>query len=166
MFQQLCLIQKNWTSQSYNATALGYKIGLAAESDGNATGYALRSYWRPDGTGTATPEVSVGYDTKSADKANDGSPKEGDSYFVGLTWRDMFQADDRIGVAFTQPLKATALQGGGAVGEVDPFIWEAYYSFRPNDSTEVRPAVFGGTDVKAQTDDDIFGVVLTTIFKF
>jgi hypothetical protein len=157
---------KNWTSQSYNATTLGNAIGAAATSDGNATGYALRAYWRPENSGTATPEISVGYDTKSADKATATKAKEGDSYFVGLTWRDMFQADDRVGVAFTQPLKATALQGGGATGEVDPLVWEAYYSFRPNDSMEVRPAVFGGTDVKAETDDDIFGVLLTTVFKF
>ena len=26
-------------------------------------------------------------------------------YFVGLTWQDMFQADDRIGFAFGQPHK-------------------------------------------------------------
>jgi len=36
----------------------------------------------------------------------------------------------------------------------------------PNDSIEVRPAVFGGTDVLADTDDDIFGAVVTTTFKF
>ena len=157
---------KNWTSQSYNATALGYQIGHADYSDGNATGYALRTYWRPENSGTATPEISVGYDLKSADKATSGKPKEGDSYFVGLTWRDMFQADDRIGFAVTQPLRATELQGGGATSEVDPLVWEAYYSFRPNDSVEVRPAVFGGTDVKSETNDDIFGVVLTSVFKF
>ena len=85
---------------------------------------------------------------------------------VGLTWKDMIQADDRIGLAFTQPLKATEVKGGGATGEVEPFVWEAYYAFKPNDSMEVRPAVFGGTDVLADTDDDIFGAVVTTTFKF
>ena len=78
----------------------------------------------------------------------------------------MIQADDRIGLAFTQPLKATEVKGGGATGEVEPFVWEAYYAFKPNDSMEVRPAVFGGTDVLADTDDDIFGAVVTTTFKF
>ena len=64
------------------------------------------------------------------------------------------------------PLKATEVKGGGATGEVEPFVWEAYYAFKPNDSMEVRPAVFGGTDVLADTDDDIFGAVVTTTFKF
>jgi hypothetical protein len=151
-----------WTSQSYNATSKAAAMGKT----GDTTGYALRGYWRPEDAGTATPEVSVGYDRKSADDATGTEASEADSYFVGLTWRDMFQADDRIGVAVTQPLKVTKLKNGTATGEVEPFVWEAYYSFRPNDSMEVRPAIFGGTDVKAETEDDIFGVVLTTVFKF
>ena len=78
----------------------------------------------------------------------------------------MFQADDRIGLAITQPLKVTECNGTCTTTEVDPLVWEAYYSFRPNDSMEVRPAIFGGTDVENSTEDDIFGAVLTTVFKF
>ena len=154
---------QGWTSHSYNATAKGY----AMSGDGDdTTGYALRAYWRPDNAGTSTPEVSVGYDTKSLDNASGAVSKSADSYFVGLTWRDMFQADDRIGVAFTQPLRVTEMADGSATGEVNPFVWEAYYSFRPNDSIEVRPAIFGGSDVKSDTDDDVFGIALTSVFKF
>ena len=134
---------------------------------GDSTGYALRGYWRPENSGTATPEVSVGYDTRSMDDTqSSGAAKDSDSYFVGLTWRDMFQADDRIGFAVTQPLKVTECNGTCSTTEVDPFVWEAYYSFRPNDSMEVRPAIFGGTDVEGTTEDDIFGAVVTTVFKF
>ncbi len=154
---------QNWTSQSYNATTLGAAM---KGSDGDTTGYALRAYWRPLETGTATPEVSVGYDTKTADTPAATAAKEADSYFVGLTWRDMFQSDDRIGFAVTQPLKVTACNGTCASTEIDPFVWEAYYAFKPNDSMEVRPAIFGGTDVLADTADDIFGVVVTSTFKF
>jgi len=154
---------QNWTSQSYNATK---NAAAMTGTDGDTTGYAFRGYWRPENSGTATPEISVGYDTKSADTTASGDDKEADSYFVGLTWRDMFQADDRIGFAVTQPLKVTEKNGGGATGEVDPFVWEAYYAFRPNDSMEIRPAVFGGTDVEDTTADDIFGAVLTTEFRF
>ena len=154
---------QNWTSQSYNATALG--AGMKG-SDGDTTGYAFRGYWMPEESGTAVPEISVGYDTKSADTPASGAAKEADSYFVGFTWKDMFQADDRIGLAFTQPLKQTACNGTCSSTEVDPFIWEAYYAFKPNDSMEVRPAVFGGSDVENSTADDIFGAVVTTTFKF
>jgi len=154
---------QNWTSQSYNATSAAAAMGTS----GDTTGYALRAYWRPEESGSAVPEISVGYDTKSLDNATgSGTAKEADSYMVGLTWRDMFQADDRIGLALTQPLAVTEVVGGGATGEVDPFIWEAYYAFKPNDSMEVRPAIFGGTDVENSTADDIFGAAVTTTFKF
>ena len=78
----------------------------------------------------------------------------------------MFQPDDRIGLAFTQPLKVTECNGTCSSTEVDPFVWEAYYAYRVNDSMEVRPAVFGGTDVLEDTYDDILGSVVTTTFKF
>ena len=153
--------QQNWSSHAYNATSQA-----AGMKTGDFTGYAFRGYWMPEDTGTATPEISFGYDIRSADDTvSSGTGKESDSYFVGLTWKDMFQADDRIGLAFTQPLKVTECNGTCTTAEVDPFVWEAYYSFRPNDSIEVRPAVFGGSDVLAE-GDDIFGTVLTTVFKF
>ena len=149
----------NWTSQSYNAT------NLAKVTAADSTGYALRAYWMPQESGTATPEISIGYDTKSFEGGATGSAKEADSYMVGLTWKDMFRADDRIGIAATQPLKVTEVVGGGAVTDVDPFLWEAYYSFKPNDSMSVTPAIFGGSDVTA-AGEDLFGAVLTTTFKF
>ena len=85
---------------------------------------------------------------------------------VGLTWKDMFQADDRIGLALTQPLKATEVVGGGTFSEVDPLLWELYYSFKPNDSMSITPAVFGGSDSWDDKEDDTFGAVVTTTFKF
>ena len=154
---------QNWTSQSYNATSLGAAM---KGSTGDTTGYALRGYWIPEDSGTAIPEISVGYDIKLADQAASGAAKEATSYMVGLTWKDMFQADDRIGLALTQPLKVTECNGTCSSTEVDPLVWEAYYAFKPNDSMEVRPAIFGGTDVENSTADDIFGAALTTTFKF
>ena len=157
--------QQGWNGQDYNATS---KANAIADADGeDATGYAFRGYWKPENSGTATPEISVGYDIRSSDTAvSSGEAKDSDSYFVGLTWRDLFQADDRIGFAVTQPLKVTECNGTCSAADVDPFIWEAYYAFRPNDAMEIRPAVFGGTDILADTADDVFGAVLTTVFKF
>ena len=112
-------------------------------------------------------EITLGYDTRSADDSvTSGEPKDSDSYFVGLTWRDIFQADDRIGVAFTQPLAVTSCNGTCTTEDGDPLVWEAYYAFRPTDAMEVRPAIFGGSEVEDPTDDDIFGAVVTTSFKF
>ena len=152
---------RNWSAHEYNATALGRQVAR------DSIGYALRAYWMPEETGTTVPEVSFGYDTKSyGGVVNDGDTTQANSYMFGFTWKDMFRPDDRIGVAFTQPLAATEVQGGGATNEVDPQVWEAYYSFRPNDSMEIIPAIFGGNDIASDADDDIFGLLLTSKFKF
>ena len=155
--------QKGWDSWSYFATKDLYTN--ASSTTANSDSYALRAWWRPDETGTATPSVSVGYDTMSFSGRSDNIT-EGSGYFVGLNWADMFQPDDKIGIAIGQPMKATQAASGTTLTEVDPFQWELYYSFRPNDSIEVTPAIFGGTDIEDSTDDDIFGAVLTTVFKF
>tara|TARA_B100001989_G_scaffold193086_1_gene141886 strand:+ start:187 stop:1494 length:1308 start_codon:yes stop_codon:yes gene_type:complete len=151
---------QGWTSQLYNATALGENT--AADS----MGYAARAYWMPEDTGTAVPEISIGYDVKVWDDAAAGAVDEAASWMIGLTWKDIMRADDRIGIALSQPLKATSIAGGGDTGEVDdPLLWEAYYSFKYNDYMTITPAVFGGRD-SFQQDDDTFGTVVTTTFKF
>ena len=165
-------MQNGWNSWKYFSTkdlatgadTVGWGTSSTIETT-QADAFALRAWWRPEETGTATPSISVGYDTITfSNHANNIT--EGSGYMVGLNWSDMFQADDKIGLAFAQPMKATKAESGTTLTEVDPFIWELYYSFRPNDSIEVTPAVFGGTDVYENTDEDLFGAVVTTTFKF
>ena len=151
---------QNWTSQQYNATAFGEDTAT------DSTGYALRAYWMPEESGTVVPEISVGYDTKDFEDGSTGDADEADSYMIGLTWKDMFQADDKIGFAITQPLAVSSVVGGGDFDEVDPLLWELYYSFKPNDSMSITPAIFGGSDSWADDEDDTFGAVVTTTFKF
>ena len=154
--------RKGWDSHEYFSTSKIHNVS----SNGSADAYALRGYWRPEDSGSATPEISVGYDHISFDN-HGSSVTEGAGYFVGLGWQDMIQADDRIGIAIGQPVKATEVASGGTLSdEVDPFLWEAYYSFKPNDSITVTPAVFGGSDVYSGNTQDIFGGMLTTTFKF
>ena len=149
---------QRWSSQSYNATALGENT---AE---DSTGWAARGYWIPESS--AIPEVTVGYDWKHFEKGAIGSVKKATSYMFGLTWKDIIQADDKIGFAFTKPLAAVSLVGGGDTGEVNgPYLWELYYSFKQNDSMTITPAVFAGKDVW-QEEDNIFGVVVTSALKF
>ena len=155
---------KDWGSYSYYATS-----SVVADSGADATAYAARAYWRPEETGTATPEVSVGYDLISFD-GNSGANKvkEATSYFVGLGWPDMFLDNDYIGLGFGQPLKTTETVNGDAAGDasLNPFIWELTYSFKVNDSVTMIPTIFGGSDVVSATDEDVFGAALTTKFKF
>ena len=140
-----------WKDQYYSTTNGSLRSG-------DSTNYGLRAYWRPEESGTATPEISVGYDYSYVDEAT-STTDETDAYFVGLTWKDLFQPDDKIGVAFGQPQTRED-------ETVEPFIWEAYYSFKPNDSVTITPAIFGGTDVNGTSGEDITGAVIETTFKF
>jgi len=143
-------LKYNGWADSYYSTTLG-----KARTAGNSTNYGLRGYWRPEVDSTAVPEISVGYDISTVD----GQDSDTNAYFVGLTWKDTFQADDKIGVGLGQPQKAEN-------ESTDPFTWEAYYSFKPNDSTEVRPTIFGYSDAKGTSGFDYTGVALETTFKF
>jgi len=155
---------EDWNSFSYYATD-----AVVADESSNATAYAARAYWRPQESGTATPEISVGYDVISFD-GNSGANKvkEATSYFVGLGWPDMFQDSDYIGIGFGQPLKTTETVNGDAADDasLSPLLWELTYSFKVNDSVTMIPTIFGGTDIQSSTDEDIFGAAITTKFKF
>ena len=144
-------------------------LAFASNLDGllvNSLSEVIKPHITSPETVLAIPEVTLGYDTKDWENGAVGTPDEGKSWMFGLTWKDTFQADDKIGFAMTQPLKVTDVVGGGATGEVeDPYIWEAYYSWKVNDSMSLTPAIFGGQNTY-QDDDDLFGGVLTTTFKF
>ena len=154
----------NGWEDGYFSTDLGHRRladGASADQQtANSTNYGLRAWWRPLETGTATPSISLGYDISSIDAANVGSTiDQTDAWFIGLNWADIFQADDRIGVAFGQPQTRED-------ESVDPLAYEAYYEFKVNDSVTVTPTIFGGTDRNGTAGDDIFGTVLQTTFKF
>ena len=155
-------VSATYTTQSHGWDAWGYySTNSITGGDKDSDGWALRAWFRPDETGTAVPSVSVGYDTLSFTNTNTAYT-DANGYSVAFNWDDIFQADDTIGVAFGQPLKGSE----PTAESTDPFLWEAYYSFRPNDSIEIMPGIFGGSDVEGSTDEDIFGAMLQTTFKF
>ena len=147
-------------NQKYNDWEDGYFSTANGKqrtyNDKGSTNIGLRGWWRPQETGTATPSISVGFDTSETDADSNSNTN---MYFVGLQWQDMFQADDRIGLAFGQPQKRED-------ETTDPFAWEAYYQFQVNDSVTLTPAVFGGSDRNGEATGDITGAVLETTFKF
>ena len=144
-------LKYNDWGDSYFSTATG------DDRNENSTNYGLRAWWRPADSGTATPEVSVGYDYSVLDgyDSNDTT----DAFFVGLTWLDTFNADDRLGVAFGQPQMR---ENTGA----EPFMYEVYYGFKVNDSITVTPAIFGATNANGTSGEDYTGAVIETQFKF
>ncbi len=142
----------------YNSWADGYLHTANADSsvgNGNHTAYGLRGWWRPEETGSATPSITVGYDTTEFE----GSERTADMWFVGLQWKDLFNADDKIGLALAQPTKLDN-------ETKDPFAWELYYSYKANDSVTITPTIFGGTDREGTDNVDITGAVIQTVFKF
>ena len=149
-----------WNAWEYFSTD---EVGTTSSSV-DADGLALRAWWRPDETGTAVPSISVGYDTITFD--NHTKTDSATGYTIGLNWQDAIQPDDRIGIAVGAPLSTDDKVSSSQANDVDPFIWEAYYSFQASDGIEIRPSVFGGSDVLADKNDDLFGAVLTTVFKF
>ncbi len=154
----------DWTSFEYYATTAAHTV----TADSNATAYAARAYWRPEESGTAVPEISVGYDIISHTGNTGNQVKEATSYFVGLGWPDMFRDSDYIGLGIGQPLKVTETNTGAAADDaaLDPLLWELSYSFKLNDSVTMIPAIFGASDIQSSTDQDLSGVAITTKFKF
>jgi len=142
-----------WSDTYYHSLQHG-----PSSSNGNFSSVGLRGWWRPLETGSATPSISLGYDTTSYDEAPSASDSS-DAWFAGLMWQDTFQADDKIGVAFGQPTT-------NEDETTDPFAYELYYSYMVNDSVSVTPTVFGGTDRNGTEGGDVFGALVQTTFKF
>ena len=142
-----------WSDSYFKSTD-----GSARPGDGSSTNIGLRGWWRPESTGTATPSISVGYDTSETDATGNSNTN---AYFVGLTWQDMINADDRIGIAFGQPQKHED-------DTVDPFLYEVYYDYKVNDSVTITPAIFGGKSKHGSSgkEVDMTGYVVNTTFKF
>ena len=144
-----------------------FHTALASGATGDLTAYALRGYWKPDTTG-AIPELQVGYDFASYDDPAAGQAEDTSGWMVGLGWKDAFIDGNRAGVALGSAQAATSVKSGGSVTE-DPLEgnsrWEAYYEFKVNDGVTVTPAIFGGSDIRAE-DKDVNGAVLLTEFRF
>ena len=163
---QVGLTKPQWSAsvlvnQKYNGWSDTYYHSLQhgpSSSTGNFSSVGLRGWWRPLETGSATPSISLGYDTTNYDGAPAASDSS-DAWFAGLMWQDTFLADDKIGVAFGQPTT-------NEDETTDPFAYELYYSYMLNDSVSVTPTVFGGTDRNGTSGGDVFGALVQTTFKF
>ena len=154
---------KAW--QGYYATAKGDAAG-----EGNATSYSMRAYWKPEDVGLM-PALQVGYDIRNIDDADNtaGAVEATASWMIGAIWDDAFVDGNRAGLAFGQRAYATEVHNSSDSVDDDAddnFVWEAYYDYKVSDSITVTPALFGGSNTETGTDDDIFGALVQTTFKF
>ena len=143
-----------WTDSYYTTP-----LGKLRPNSGDSYNYGLRGWWRPEDSGSIIPSISLGYDYSTISQVQ----YDTEAYFVGLTWQDAFTPDDRIGLALGQPQTRED-------ETVDPIVWEAYYSYKLNDSVTMTPAIFGGTSRFGGESNrggrDHQGAVLETTFKF
>ena len=147
-----------WTDGYFSTQTAETRNSVGVGTNSDSTNIGLRAWLRPEESGSAIPSISVGYDTSSIQFGADNQDST-DMWFAGFGWSDMFQADDKIGVAVGQPQTRED-------ETTDPFAWEAYYAFKANDYTEYRATIFGGQDRNGTANDDISGLVFQTTFKF
>ena len=148
----------NMKYNGWGDSYFGTSNGISRATGLNSTNIGLRAWWRPAETGTGVPSISLGYDVSDIDGAA-ASANSTDMFFVGLNWEDMFQADDKIGIALGQPQT-------NENDTVDPFSYEAYYQYYINDATTLRTTVFGNSDRDGTAGNDNNGIVVETTFKF
>ena len=150
--------------QEYYTTTAGKSL------TGNSTAWSARGYWKPDETGGLMPAVQVGYDIKTIDDDDSaGSTEATASWMAGLMWRDAFVDGNTAGLAFGQRAHATEVHAETTANDDDAdenFVWEAYYDFKVSDNITVTPALFGGSDTATGTNDNIFGGLVQTTFRF
>ncbi len=152
------------TGNSQPSAGFGTTAGKNRTGDTDAVG--LRGYWKPETTG-AIPSISVGYDVATVDDdGKTGSTEETTGWMVGLSWKDAFVDGNSAGVAFAQRQYASDIVGGADDGSDDNFIWEAYYTFKVSDNVSVTPAIFGLSDPKDGSNDDVTGAIVNTTFRF
>jgi len=152
------LKSNGWSDTYYHTSAHGGTCTRNLTCD-NFTALGLRGWWRPDNTGTATPSVSLGFDTTGYQNTTSSSSNSS-AWFAGFNWNDMFTPDDKIGLAFGKPTT------NEIEDSASPFAYELYYSYKANDSVTITPAIFGGSDRNGTVGGDVFGALLETTFKF
>ena len=102
------------------------------------------------------PTLTLGLDTASV---YSGSQID-NGLFAGLQWVDVFIDKDRIGTAIGKPLSAAS------VDPADASSWEAFYSLPVTDNITITPAILGGSASNSSQDEDFFGGLVKTTFKF
>ena len=161
---------KNWGAAfAYNYTEAASLVGnfsfsplqIDAYNTTGSNNSGFSAYWQPEEAGWL-PSISAGVgaaqfngDTNVSDDAW--------SWMVGLQWTDAIIKGNAFGIGL-----------GEANTEVDQFGFEVWYKFQVTDNISVTPAIFwiengGGSNFSVDngyTQDDSFGAVLKTTFKF
>ena len=130
---------------------VGLPIGTASTT-ADRHSYSVAAAYKP-AEASFVPSISTGYSWSDVE----GTDQHIDSWYAGVEWSDVLVEGNSF---------------GGAVGEAPRwddadgnFMWEAFYSFAVSDNITITPAIFGIYD-EDSADDEIFGGIVKTTFKF
>ena len=126
--------------------------------------FGLRGFWSPEESGII-PTISAGVDFGWSDANAANATTETFGYMVGLNWDDVFIDGHKAGVGFGSIGSYITDTKGSADVDRDNSALEIWYDYQVTDNISIKPAVFW-TNNYDDNDDDKFGAVVITTFKF
>uniref|UniRef100_UPI0010BD6265 carbohydrate porin n=1 Tax=Synechococcus sp. N5 TaxID=2575515 RepID=UPI0010BD6265 len=125
--------------------------------------WGLRGFYVADSK--AMPTISGGVDFGSVAGEIDGDTTSTFGYMVGLNWDDVFVEGNKAGLAYGSIGSYVTDTQGTANVDNDNSALELWYQYQVTDNISIKPAVFW-TNNYANDDDDTFGALVQTTFKF
>jgi hypothetical protein len=161
-----------WVGAHYARKGLeGTGVIAGQSSDGtfsnSMNAYGLRGFYVP-GTEKSNvwPTISAGIDFGSAKGVTDGDTTATFGYMVGLNWDDVLVDGNKAGLAYGSiGSYVTDTQGSDAVDQ-DNNALELWYQYQVTDNISIKPAVFWTNNYANDDDNDTFGALVQTTFKF
>jgi hypothetical protein len=132
--------------------------------DASLNAFGVRGFWSPEDSGMM-PTISAGVDFGYADAVATGATEKTFGYMVGLNWDDVFIDGNKAGVGFGSIGSYITETKGSANVDRDNSALELWYDYQVTDNISIKPAVFW-TNNYDDNDDDKFGAVVITTFKF
>ena len=121
--------------------------------------YAVNGFWKPSDTGFI-PAISAGYGWSSIE--NGSSDLDTANWMVGLTWAKVANTAHTFNFGFGVPQYQT---DGGK--EAPGLSWEASLKMKVANNITVVPAIFYIPEqTQGTNNDEVFGGVVQTVFKF
>jgi hypothetical protein len=149
----------------------GSDVIAGQSNDGTVTrsmnAYGLRGFYVPGAErSSAWPTISAGVNFGQADGTNDGDTTATFGYMVGLNWDDVLVDGNKAGLAFGSIGSYVTDTQGTADVDADNNALELWYQYQVTDNISIKPAVFWTNNYAGNDNNDTFGALVQTTFKF
>ena len=145
---------------SGNGGGYAGSVGETCSGENYSNNYAVNGFWKPENTGII-PALSAGYGWSSITKEA-AADVDTANWMVGLTWAKVANTEYDFNFGFGVPQYQTN------EGKDAPDIsWEASLKMKVANNITVVPAIFYIPEqVQGASNDEVFGGVVQTVFKF